>query len=141
MKIDLINTNFDLLGITFSINLHAILKLNYKSNVLEIEQAIKQWKSRKLTPIGRIVVLKNFNFIQTESFDLTLPNIDHDFYKSLTKHYSIIVTSSGQIYTNFRKIQLFKTTVREDKKMIDYKEFLCALNSTWIKTLFYSSPK
>lgn len=85
MKIDLINTNFDLLGITFSINLHAILKLNYKSNVLEIEQAIKQWKSRKLTPIGRIVVLKNFNFIQTESFDLTLPNIDHDFLQKFDK--------------------------------------------------------
>lgn len=38
------NTTFDLLGIKFSVNLHEMPELNYKSKLLEIEQTIKQWK-------------------------------------------------------------------------------------------------
>lgn len=70
------NTTFDLLGIKFSVNLKKMPELIYKSKFLEIEQTIKQWKSRKFTPIGRIVVIKTLILPQMNHLNLTLPNPD-----------------------------------------------------------------
>lgn len=101
------NTTFDLLGIKFSVNLQEMPELNYKSKILEIEQTVKQWKSRKLTPIGRIVY-KNFNCTQNESFDFNFTKPDHELIQKSDK-----VISGGQIYIKLRKIQSFKTTITE----------------------------
>lgn len=53
-------------------------ELNYKSNFLEIEQTIKQWNSRILTPIGRIVVIKTLIVPKMNHLILTIPNPDHE---------------------------------------------------------------
>lgn len=70
---------------------------------------------------------------------LTLPNPDHELIQKLDKALFNYLWGS-----NIHKIK--KNTIIQDYnqgglKMIDYKEFMSALKSTWIRRLLHSSPK
>lgn len=133
------NTTFDLLGIKFSVNLQEMPELNYKSKFLEIEQTIKQWKSRKLTPIGRIVVIKTLIVPKMNHLILTLPNPDHELIQKLDK--ALFNYLWGSDIHKIKKNTIIQDYNQGGLKMIDYKEFMLALKSTWIRRLLHSSPK
>ena len=61
-------TEFDLLGVTFAVDLDKMIDLSY-SNIVKVEKELKIWKRRYLTPIGKITVLKT----------LILPQFNHIF--------------------------------------------------------------
>ena len=61
------NLNFELLGIKFSVTLDEMEELNYLPKLSEIRRLINQWKLRKLTPIGRITIIKT----------LIIPKLNH----------------------------------------------------------------
>ena len=61
--------NFTLLGVKFSTNLEEMPEINYRNSILQINKIFNNWKSRKLTPIGRITVIKS----------LALPKFNHIF--------------------------------------------------------------
>ena len=67
-------TQFDLLGLTFSVNLSEMIDLNFKSKILEIKELIKIWNKRYLTPLGKITVIKTFLLAKLNHLFLTLPN-------------------------------------------------------------------
>lgn len=133
------NTTFDLLGIKFSVNLHEMPELNYKSKLLEIEQTIQQWKSRKLTPIGRIVVLKTLILPKMNHLILTLPNPNHEFIQKFDT--ALFNYLWGSDIHKIKKNTIIQDYSQGGLKMIDYKEFMLALKSTWIRRLLHSSPK
>ena len=81
------NCIFDLLGIKFSVNLEEIEDLNYLPKLLEIRKIINQWKLRKLTPIGRITVIKTLIIPKLNHLILTLPNPSNDFLKIFEMKY------------------------------------------------------
>ena len=133
------NCIFDLLGIKFSVNLEEIEDLNYLPKLLEIRKIINQWKLRKLTPIGRITVIKTLIIPKLNHLILTLPNPSNDFLKIL----------ENEIYQflwlgKVRKVR--KNTIVQDYyhgglKMVDYPSFITSLKATWIKRLIYTETK
>ena len=52
------DTDFTLLGLKFSTDLSKILEMNYTSTLLKIQQELRKWKNRYLTPFGKITVIK-----------------------------------------------------------------------------------
>lgn len=56
-----------MLGIKFSVNLPDMVELNYLPKLIEIRKLLKQWKVRRMTPIGRLTVLKT----------LIIPKLNH----------------------------------------------------------------
>ena len=56
----LICDDFDLLGITFSLDLETMLQKNYCKCIEDIKNTINHWKRRYLTPMGKITVIKTF---------------------------------------------------------------------------------
>lgn len=64
---------------------------------MEIVRTIYEWKSRNLTQLGRIAVIKTLILPKMNHLILTLPNPDHELIRKFVKFYSII--SWGQIYT------------------------------------------
>ena len=62
-------SHFTLLGVKFCTNLEDMPEINYRNSILEIQKLFNNWKSRKLTPIGRITVIKS----------LALPKLNHLF--------------------------------------------------------------
>lgn len=55
-------TTFDLLGIKYSVNLDEMIDLNYYNKMEQIVKLIKQWKNRKLTPLGKLSIIKTLLF-------------------------------------------------------------------------------
>ena len=54
------STVFDLLGITFSVDLSSMIELNYNKYIQQTINTINHWNRRYLTPLGKITVIKTF---------------------------------------------------------------------------------
>ena len=52
------DSDFNLLGIDFSIELTQMPELNYEKAILRAKQTLNSWQHRYLTPIGKITVIK-----------------------------------------------------------------------------------
>lgn len=76
------NLTFELPGIKFSVTLDEMEDLKYLPKLSEIKKLINQWKSRKLTPIGRITVIKTLIIPKLNHLILTLPNPSTDNLKN-----------------------------------------------------------
>ena len=57
VKLDWGDTEFTLLGLNFSVDLSKMLELNYSTTITKMLKEIKTWKTRKLTPIGKILFI------------------------------------------------------------------------------------
>ena len=53
-----VSTDFKLLRITFSSNIESIPQKNYGPLLQNVEQTINAWNKQKLSPLGKIVVIK-----------------------------------------------------------------------------------
>ena len=51
-------SQFKCLGVTFSLNVSLIYDLNYKEKLKKMEQTVNCWKTRNLSLIGRVCVIK-----------------------------------------------------------------------------------
>ena len=54
------NVAFNVLGITFSVNLDAMVELNYNKAIDKFTKDVLKWQNRNLTQIGRVTVIKSF---------------------------------------------------------------------------------
>ena len=82
-KLDWKNNTFDMLGIKFSVNLPDMVELNYLPKLIEIRKLLKQWKVRRMTPIGRLTVLKTLIIPKLNHLILALPMPNDNFLKDL----------------------------------------------------------
>ena len=55
-------TEFNLLGLKFSVNLSKMVEINYATKMVEIKESIMHWNKRLFTPLGNITVVKHFYY-------------------------------------------------------------------------------
>ena len=73
---------FQLLGIIFHVDLSKMIRLNYSKKINEIEETLRKWRRRILTPIGKTVIVKNLLISKLNYLFLTLPYpLELDFRK------------------------------------------------------------
>lgn len=72
-----------MLGIKFSVNLPDMVELNYLPKLIEIRKLLKQWKVRRMTPIGRLTVLKTLIIPKLNHLILAWPMPKDTFLKDL----------------------------------------------------------
>ena len=81
-------TAFSLLGIDFHVNLNEI---NFNKAITKIENLLKQWEKRNLTPIGIITFLKTIIIPKLNHLFISLPDPDQHVVSMLkTKFYNFI---------------------------------------------------
>ena len=73
VNLDWGKTEFVLLGITFDVDLAKMPEINLNSTMNKAECQLKKWKIRKLTPLGKITVLKSLIFFLFIYIFLVLP--------------------------------------------------------------------
>ena len=78
-KLDWNNSYFDILGVKFSINLTEMIDLNYNSKIADINKMLQQWEYRKLTPIGRLTIIKFLIIPKLNHLILSLPNPNQEY--------------------------------------------------------------
>ena len=72
-KLDWDTTEFDLLGISFTMDLNNISNLNYDRAIIKARKIIKNWNTRHLTPLGKITVIKTLIASKFTHLFLTIP--------------------------------------------------------------------
>jgi hypothetical protein len=80
-KLDWNNPKYDLLGITFSVNLKEMLELNYMTKLENIRKIISKWSMRKLSPIGILTIIKTLIIPKLNHLILTLLNPKPEYIK------------------------------------------------------------
>ena len=65
---------FKLLGLNFHVDLDKMININYKDKLSKIENLIKIWKRRYLTPLGKITVIKTLLLSRLNHLFISLPD-------------------------------------------------------------------
>ena len=97
LKLNWNQTDFEILGIKFSCNLDTITKINYKEKIKQIDVELKQWSKRKLTPFGRITVLKTLIISKLNHLFIALPDPKDEVIYTLQKNFFTLFGSQEQI--------------------------------------------
>ena len=76
-------TEFTLLGITYSVDLEKMQEINYDKALKMGIKDTSSWKLRKITPIGKIVIIKSLISAKINHMLSTLPNPTEVFIKKI----------------------------------------------------------
>ena len=88
--------NFKTLGIHFSLNTNSMFDLNYKVKLKQIEGTLNCWRSRNLTIMGKICVIKTLLLPQLLFlFSVLSIKIPNSFFKQLEKLFYKFIWNGG----------------------------------------------
>ena len=88
--------NFKTLGIHFSLNSNSMFDLKYKVKLKQIEGTLNCWRSRNLTIMGKICVIKTLFLPQLLFlFSVLSIKIPNSFFKQLEKLFCKFIWNGG----------------------------------------------
>jgi hypothetical protein len=76
---------FKVLGLEFDVNLGDMIKTNFENKIVAIQNLLKDWERRNLTPIGRITVIKSLALSKLVHLFTSLPNPSKNIVDKLNK--------------------------------------------------------
>jgi exonuclease III len=124
---------FKILGIKFSVESENIANINYEDKLLVIKKALRYWKKRQLTPLGKIVVLKTLIVSKITHLLINLPDPTYEFLVALD------IEFHNFLWDNKRyKIKKSVTSGKYEEgglKMLDIFSFLSSMKITWLRKL------
>ena len=82
-KLNWSNLNFKILGLDFSLDLDSIIDINLTKKIKELFAILKSWQHRKLTPIGKITVIKTLALPKLFHLLTCLPNMAQSKIKDI----------------------------------------------------------
>ena len=83
---------FSFLGITFTVDLSEIIKLNYRQKINDIRKMVNSWSKRNLSTLGRITLVKS----------LMIPKLTHLFIsQSLPKPQKELLKEKDTLLFNY----------------------------------------
>ena len=124
------------LGMTFNTNKRNIFLSNLEPKIKKFEKCLQQWQHRKLTLMGKIVVIKKYALPKLIYPLTSLPNPPKDAIKRLEK-----------LMYNFlwdgKPDKIKRETITQDYehgglKMIDIETFIWSLKAGWVKRLAHT---
>lgn len=125
------HSNFKLLGIDFSLDLHSITDINFAKKIKELSSILKSWQHRKLTLLGKITVIKSLLLPKLIHLFTALPNMSQS-------HLQRINTLFYNFIWNGRSDRIKRNTLIGDiwqggLKMIHIESFNMYLKVSWVK--------
>ena len=116
-----------------------MVELNYKEKLSQIEKELKQWSKRILTPLGRITILKTLIISKLNHLFISLPNPSDEIINTLQKQlFSFIWQSSTD---RIKREILMQDYSKGGLKMLNIKNYIVALKTTWIRRLVTKDSK
>jgi len=129
---------FDMLGLTFHVDLDKMIDLNYTNKLSRVKALLKSWSRRILTPIGRIQVIKTIVLPVLTHLLVSLPNPPHKILVELNDLFlNFVWNGSSKISKNV----LIKEYSEGGLKMIDIFSFIIALKCSWMRRLITGNGK
>ena len=104
-----------------------MIRLNFSKKINEIEETLRKWRRRILTPTGEIVIVKNLLISKLNHLFLTLPNpLDLDFRKLKTLLNTFVYGKSFKV----KQSVMIKDYNQGGLKMINIEAFVNSLKIT-----------
>ena len=133
VNLDWGKVEFVLLGITFNVNLNLMPDINLVNVLENANTSLKVWQRRKLTPLGKITVLKSLILSKFIHVFLILP-IPEKFVSKLN-------TEFFKFLWNNKPDKIKRVTVCSDLtvgglKMVNLKCFIKSLEMSWVRRIF-----
>ena len=125
--------SFKVLGITFSVDLNDIVRLNFKDKIDEVKRDIARWSKRNITPIGKITVIKTLIVSKLTYLLINLPDPPDKFLQEIDS----ILTKflwGGKI-CKIKKSTTYKNYHEGGLKMYNIYSSLSAFKLSWIKRI------
>ena len=129
-------TSFKIVGIKFSTNIRSITNLNFDDKLNEIRRTLSKWKKRQITPIGKIAILKTLIMSKITHLLINIPDPPENFINEMEKEFFRFLWSN-------KPSKISKTTVIKEYnegglRMINIRNFISALKSSWIRKMHYN---
>ena len=132
-------STFDLLGLSFTVNLKDMIKLNYSKYITQITKSITHWRKRYLTPLGKITVIKTFFLGKFIHLFTTLPTPPAYIFKEInTLFYNFLWDNKND---KIKREQISKPYNQGGLNMVDITAFIQSLKLSWIRKFIYSETK
>ena len=125
--------SFTLLGVIFPTDIRQMEQVNYDKKIIEIKQILNNWKKRKLTPYGKIVVIKSLAVSKITHLILSIPNPSQKLIKEVNALFYNFLWNGA-----IDKIKREISTKRKKEgglDMLNFEKFVYSLKSTWIKRI------
>ena len=128
------SNQFKALGINFSINTGSMYNLNYRVKLNQIESVLNCWRTRNLTLIGKICVIKTLLLPQLlYLFSVLCIKIPKQFFKDLDKMFYRFIWNGGR--DRVKRVYVCNHYEYCGLQMIDPYNFSFAQKMTWVKLL------
>ena len=132
MEINTGEIKFKLLALEFHVDLDKMIKLNFESKFKSINNTISYWKKRKLTPFGRITVVKCLLLPLLTHLFISLPSSKNEFMKQLNNTlYEFVWNGTVKIKQNV----FTKNYMEGGLNMNDVNNYDKSMKIKWIRKL------
>ena len=136
VNLDWGKSEFVLLGISFNVDLAKMPETNLNSALNKAETQLKNWNVRRLSPIGKITVLKSLILSKFIHIFLVLP-VPENFIRKLN-------TLFFQFLWNNKPNKIKRATIcgnysKGALKMVNVCQFIKLLKITWIRRIFFQT--
>ena len=126
-------SSFKLLGINFDVDIEKIGDINYTERLKKMENTIKQWKKRKITPIGKIAVVKSLLISQFNHLFLSLPNPKESTLLQLKRCIFNFIWDDKR--DKVKRETLCKNYEEGGLNMLDIDAYISSLKTTWVRKI------
>ena len=126
-------SEFDLLGIRFSVDLENITTLNFTPILNKCEKILYKWKRRRLTPLGKITVVKTFILSSFNHIFSSLPITNNILVKKLNSLLYSFVWDNKPDKVNRQLIT--NSYMNGGLNMVNIDIFIKCQKVAWVKRL------
>ena len=130
------SSEFRLLGITFNVDLCKMPELNLENALIKANLELKKWQLRKLTPIGKVIILKSFILSKFIHIFSILP-VPENFIKNLTSIFFKYLWNNKP--DKIKRETLCSNYLNGGLKMIKISDFIKSLKICWIRRIICNS--
>ena len=124
---------FKVLGVNFSTDLSIIGSINFDDKLLQIQRVLKSWKRRRISPMGKIIVIKSLIISKLTHLLISLPDPSEQFINTLEKElYDYLWDGKN---SKIKKSVVCKPFIEGGLQMLDIKAFITSLKVSWLKKL------
>ena len=116
-----------------------MIKENYTAKIKQLENMVKQWGRRSITPIGKITVIKTFMISIFIHLFISLPNPSQAIMDYINN--TIFSFLWNNKTSKIKQSVIIKQYSEGGLKMINIKAFIDALKTTWIRRLITTDSK
>jgi hypothetical protein len=128
---------FTLLGVKFNIDLSIMVDENFSSKLRDIQYLLKNWKRRKLTVNGKIIVIKQLIVSKITHLLSSIPSPNSKFLKDINTMFYKFVWNDNQ--DRIARDTLTQEYNKGGLRMINIFMFNKSLKLSWIKRLVNGS--